>query len=109
MFEQQVVVLDRQMICHILSAFMCFLSRFMTARQVQINLSVKLEGKAKSNPKQLWLRACKFSLNATSLRDKKETADDRGRLYPDYRFSVFVSKVPLLFLKATEGLGVNLT
>lgn len=43
------------------------------------------------------------------LRDKTETADDRGRFYPDYRFSVFVSKVVLLLLKAREGLGVNLT
>lgn len=39
----------------------------------------------------------------------RKTADDRGRLFPDSRFSVFVSKVPLLLLNSREGLGVNLT
>lgn len=82
----------------------------MTARQVRRNLSAKLEGKAESNPKQLWLRARKNLFERDFfLRDKAETVGDRGRLYPDYRCSVFISKVPLLLLKAREGLGVNLT
>lgn len=109
------------MICHILSAFMYFLSRFVTARQVQINMSVKSEGKAceiKTRSKHCCHRYVQMKnlfkfgfLTWQNLKMKRENRDERMIWDPDYRllFSFFVSKVPVPFLKARKGSEATLT